>query len=107
MTDPIEDFDELPHGWVGGDVVHTGGNLSARMWLHPDSGLRVGYSLDSPESVGLERVSFQGENGQEGNPLMWQHEADIVSKACESEGSCRNAAFELMQKYPRNSNSPD
>lgn len=105
MTDSVENFDELPPGWIGGDVVHTGGNLSARMWLNPNSGLRVGYSLDFPESVGLERVSFQGEEGQEDNPLMWRHETDITSRPCETGDRCQDVAFELMREFPTDAES--
>ena len=89
-----EDIPKAPDGWVGGDLVNTGGNLFARMWIHPEKELRVGYAVDNPESVGVERVRFEGE--KESNPLAWVHVENVRSESCNDEGECLEAAFSLM-----------
>ncbi len=89
-----EDIPEAPDGWVGGDLVNTGGNLFARMWVHPEKELRVGYAVDDPELVGVERVRFEGE--EESNPLAWVHVEDVRSEGCDGEDDCLEAALSLM-----------
>ncbi len=92
-----EDIPDAPEGWVGGDLVNTGGNLFARMWVHPEKELRVGYSVDEPTNVGVERVRFEGE--EESNPLSWVHVKDIRGDSCDGEQGCLNVAIRLMRSY--------
>lgn len=86
-----------PPGWVGGELAHTGGNLFAREWIHPEKGLRVGYSVDDPSVVGAEDVSFEGSGGEE-NPQMWRRVDDVESEPCDGEDDCLETAIVLMQK---------
>ncbi len=92
-----ESVAEAPEGWVGGKLVHTGGNLFAREWIHPEKNLRVGYSIDNPSIVGVEEVSFEG-SGDKTNPQMWQRITDVESEPCDGEEECLNTAIELMQR---------
>lgn len=92
-----EEVNGAPAGWVGGDLVHTGGNLFAREWVHPEKGLRVGYSVDDPSVVGAEEVSFEGSN-DEGNPQMWRRVGDVESVSCDGENDCLETALKLMEK---------
>ncbi len=90
-----EEIPDAPDGWVGGDLVNTGGNLFARMWIHPEKELRVGYSVDEPANVGIERVRLEGED--ESNPLSWIHVDDIRSEPCDGEADCLETALREME----------
>lgn len=95
----VHDEDDIPEssdGWAGGDLVNTGGGLFARMWVHPERGVRVGYSVDEPDAVGVERVSF-GRAGEKSNPLMWNHVEDLQSESCNGEDDCLETALRLMK----------
>lgn len=89
--------DVSPPGWKGGELAHTGGNLFAREWIHPEKELRVGYSVDDPSIVGVEVVRYEG-GGEKTNPQMWRHISDIKSEPCDSESDCLETAVELMKK---------
>jgi hypothetical protein len=91
-----ESVDSAPAGWVGGDLVHTGGNLFAREWIHPEKALRVGYSVDDPSRVGVEAVRFEG-SGDKSTPRMWQRIRDVESEPCDREGDCLETARQLMR----------
>jgi len=91
-----EEVDEAPAGWVGGQLAHTGGNLFAREWVHPEKELRVGYSVDDPSVVGAEEVRFEGSTKT--NPQMWQRVSNVESEPCDGEDDCLETAIELMQK---------
>jgi len=90
-----EDIPEAPDGWVGGNLVNTGGNLFARMWIHPGKELRVGYAVDEPGSVGVERVRLAGD--KESNPLAWTHVEDVQAVLCDGEEDCLETAVQLME----------
>ncbi len=55
---------DSPAGWEGGELAHTGGNLFAREWINPQKGLRVGYSIEDPSVVGVEKVRYEGRGGR-------------------------------------------
>ncbi len=80
-----------------GELAHTGGNLFAREWVHPEKEIRVGYSVDDPTVVGAEEVSFEGSSEKE-NPQMWRRVADVMSEPCDGEDDCLETAIELMEK---------
>lgn len=86
---------EAPDGWTGGSLVHTGGNLFAREWIHQEKELRVGYSVTDPSIVGVEKVQFEG-RGEKTNPRMWQRVDDVESESCDGEDDCLETAFDLM-----------
>ncbi len=92
-----EQVPDAPTGWVGGEVINTGGNLYAREWIHPEKELRVGYAVDDPTVVAVEKVRFEGD-GEKSNPLMWQRISDIESESCDGEDDCLETALRLMQK---------
>jgi len=92
-----EEVSNAPGGWVGGELTHTGGNIFAREWIHPEKGFRVGYSIDDPSVVGVEKVSFEGDTDEE-DPRMWRRVDDVESKPCDGEGDCLETAFELMRE---------
>jgi len=56
---------DSPAGWEGGELAHTGGNLFAREWINPQKGLRVGYSIEDPSVVGVEKVRYEGRGGED------------------------------------------
>ncbi|MFD1565996.1 hypothetical protein [Halolamina litorea] len=89
-----EDIPEAPDGWIGGDLVNTGGNLFARMWIHPEKELRVGYAVDDPDSVGVERVRLEGED--QSNPLSWVHVDNLEGETCDGEQDCLETAIRTM-----------
>ncbi len=93
-----EEVNGAPAGWVGGELAHTGGNLFVREWVHPDKGLRVGYSVDDPSVVGVEEVSFEGSSAEE-NPQMWRRVDDVESEPCDGEDNCLETALGLMEKF--------
>lgn len=37
---------ELPEGWEGGEVIHTGGNIWCRIWEYPELNVEVLYNND-------------------------------------------------------------
>lgn len=86
-----------PVGWKGGELAHTGGNLFAREWVHPEKELRIGYSVDDPSVVGVEKVSYEG-SGDKANPQMWVHVSDLESEPCDNEGDCLETAMRLMRE---------
>jgi len=90
-----EDIPEAPDGWIGGELVNTGGNLFARMWVHPEKELRIGYSVNEPTEVGVERVRLEGE--EESNPLSWVHVVDVRSEPCDGETECLETALQQMK----------
>lgn len=85
------------NGWVGGEILHTGGNLFTREWVHPEKEIRVGYSIDDPTVVGAEEVSFE-KNGDKTNPQMWRRVEDIEKQSCDGENECLEVAREIMKK---------
>jgi len=78
-------------------LAHTGGNLFAREWINPQKGLRVGYSIEDPSVVGVEKVRYEG-GGEKTNPQMWQRIGDVESESCDDEEDCLETAVELMRK---------
>jgi len=90
-----ESVGNAPDGWIGGSLVHTGGNLFAREWIHPEKQLRVGYSVTDPSVVGVENVQFEGD-GEKTNPRMWRRVDDVESEPCDGEDDCLETAFDLM-----------
>jgi len=89
--------DRSPEGWNGGDLIHTGGNIHAREWVHPENQLRVGYSIENPNLVGVEEVRYDGD-GERTNPRMWQRVSDVESEPCDGESDCLDTAIELMKR---------
>lgn len=87
-----------PPGWVGGDVVHTGGNIHVREWVHPKKGLLVGYSLDDLTAVGVESAQFTG-GGEHNNPLLWDRVERLSTEPCDGEDDCFDTAHRVMEKY--------
>ncbi len=92
-----EEVGNGPEGWEGGQLLHTGGNIHAREWVHPEKGLRVGYSIDDPSVVGVEKVRRVAD-GERTNPQVWQHVEDIESEPCDGEDGCLETALNLMQR---------
>lgn len=90
-----DDIPAAPEGWVGGELANTGGGIYARMWVHPECELRVGYSVTEPSMVGVERVRLEGED--ERNPLVWVHDEDVEGIPCEGEEGCLETALEAMR----------
>lgn len=90
--------EDSPSGWVGGDIVHTGGNIRVREWIHPDKGLLVGYSLDDPTVVGVESVQFTGD-GEQSNPLLWDRVDKLSAEPCDGEEDCFDTAQRVMENY--------
>jgi hypothetical protein len=54
-TEPVDGspFD-LPDGWTGGSVTHTGGNIWCRIWNHPETNIEVIYNIGDP-GVGVQQ----------------------------------------------------
>jgi len=100
-TDEVSEHGDFvgnsPTGWKGGELAHTGGNLFAREWVHPEKELRVGYSVDNPSIVGVEKVQYDGP-GEKTNPQMWQRVSDVESEPCDDEDDCLETAIQLMRK---------
>jgi len=92
-----ESVGNSPAGWEGGQLAHTGGNLFAREWIHPEKELRVGYSVDNPSVVGVERVRYGG-GGEKTNPQMWERVDDMENEPCDGEDDCLETAVQLMEK---------
>jgi hypothetical protein len=102
MTDPDgvsihsqQDIPAAPSGWVGGDLVHTGGNIYVREWIHPDAELRVGYSVNEPEKVAVEDVELVDE-GEKENPLNWRFVSTREEISCDGEADCLDTAIDAM-----------
>ncbi len=92
-----EAVDSAPAGWVGGELVHTGGNIFAREWVHPEQQLRAGYSVNDPSAVSIEKVLLK-EEGDETNPRMWHRVEDVLSEPCDGEDDCLETATSLMRE---------
>lgn len=50
---------ELPDGWSGGGVVHTGGNIWCRVWKREEDNIEVIYNMSSP-GVGVQEKKEDG-----------------------------------------------
>ncbi|AEN07758.1 hypothetical protein Halar_0516 (plasmid) [halophilic archaeon DL31] len=93
-----EDIPNAPEGWLGGDLIHTGGEIYVREWLHPEEGIRVGYSVTEPEKVAVEEVKL-AEGKDETNPLNWKFVETREKRQCDDEGECLESAIQLMTEY--------
>jgi hypothetical protein len=96
-----EDIPPAPPGWIGGDLVHTGGGIYAREWVHTAKGIRVGYATSEPDAVTVDEVKFDGD-GDEANVLNWQYVSTREEIRCEGEEKCLQAAVEAMVDLSEN-----
>lgn len=94
-----EEIPEPPSGWTGGALVHTGGNIYAREWIHPEGSLRVGYPIPSADTVAIEEVELIDEVEESSNPLNWRFVQSRGERTCEGEDDCLQTAMKLMENY--------
>lgn len=92
------DIPDAPPGWVGGDLLNTGGGIYAREWIHPEQSLRIGYSVTEPEEVAVEAVELP-DGMDASNPLNWRFVETRESRSCSTEQECLEVALELLAEY--------
>jgi len=84
---------EVPEGWTGGNVWHSGGGIWVREFQNDDLELRVTYNLDDSEpGVGLESIEYCNEYDYHIATELVEHKSEPKTDREKFE-----AAVELME----------
>jgi len=109
FVDPLDESPvDLPDGWHGGEVVHTGGGFWCRQFLtfpywrevtddDPDVGCEILYNQHDGVTIGRYRKTDP--DYRDGYGYDWDGEVETVPTDDDRDQTKWQAAVELMRKH--------